>query len=67
MNRFFRREPVDKPFSTGVQAGICEGRGVFLELGHFDMIDISTTTQEKKGPAGKISDIYSYKNLKIAF
>ena len=31
------------------------------------MINISTPTQEKKALQGKISDIYSYKNLKIAF
>ena len=48
---FFIEQPVDKPFNTGVQPGIYEGRGVFLELGHCDKH--FNYDARKKGPAGK--------------
>ena len=44
---------------------ICKGKGVFLELGHFDKH--SSTTQKRRALQGKISGFSPRKTLKMHF
>ena len=48
---------------TGVQTEIFQGRGGFVELGHFDKHFIKNT-RKKKGPQGKILEFFHLDTVK---
>ena len=53
---------VNDTLVTVVKQGIFQGKGVSLELGHFDKHFIYDT--RKKGLAGRIFELFSWKLLK---
>ena len=52
-------------FNPGAQPEIFHGRESFIELGHFDKHFIKS--KRKKGPAGKILELFLIDNLKTTF
>ena len=50
---------------TGAQPEIFQGRGDFVELGHFDKLFVKNT--HKKGPQGKILELFLIDTLKTTF
>ena len=52
-------------YQAGAQLEVFQGRGGFLKLGHFDKHFVKNS--RKKGPVGKLSELFLLDTLKTAF